>query len=383
MSSQEEKPFCSLCEHSYSSQAKLKRHIIEVHQHVKGFRCSFCPKEFIRKENLERHSLQIHSLEALKDDRLTNDIIIRRLTKGEVLSSHTMKKIVKKKFPQCYETLIGPNSVLEVLKVLQSRSLHISDVIDIEKMKGDMESASMDEEEESPKTKSEATEAQVPKQPTDSNSHSSDDSRGLEGKSFVPIAPPGTPEQRSEEYFGGYKAPLILNFQKSPPTEEVASATCNAPPPFPGELFRPSPPFVTTVEGTPIDFPFKPNPPNVQTDFFSQPTPPFLEPTQFQEPPVFSPSYASLTPVPGCLPPAVFYPPPYPAYPPMMSHGDFRRYPPPVPVPAYPVPPMIPYQRSRVPSVGYPPVYFQGGIRRPRHGSYYYGPYSGPSYYSQ
>lgn len=136
MSVLSDRPFCQTCRHIYSSMAKLRRHMKEVHQHVKEFRCLTCSKDFLRKENLERHNLQSHSIDALKEYHRINRKILKQLGK-KTLCDQIKRSIVKKKFPQCYELLTESAFTLELLKTLQERQLHITDVVDIEKAKED------------------------------------------------------------------------------------------------------------------------------------------------------------------------------------------------------------------------------------------------------
>lgn len=137
-SQNEDRPFCSRCGNFYSSLAKFKRHVKEVHEHVKDFRCHPCSKQFIRKENLEKHNLLVHSLSALKEYARSNERMLKKLQEADPRLP-LEKSLVKKKFPQCYELLTGSTVLLNLLKVLQEKGLHIQDVVDIDKMREDTE----------------------------------------------------------------------------------------------------------------------------------------------------------------------------------------------------------------------------------------------------
>jgi hypothetical protein len=98
---------------------------------------------------VERHNIQVHSLEALIEYKKANERILKKLEVSEKLECRPDKSIIKKKFPQCHEILEGPNSALDVLKVLQERGLHLFDIIDIEGMRSDADLFSEDELQES------------------------------------------------------------------------------------------------------------------------------------------------------------------------------------------------------------------------------------------
>ena len=50
------KPYrCTECNVAYGQKGNLNRHISSVHDKVKAFRCKMCPADFVRKEKLITH----------------------------------------------------------------------------------------------------------------------------------------------------------------------------------------------------------------------------------------------------------------------------------------------------------------------------------------
>ena len=46
---------CSMCDKKFSTKGSLTRHINDVHNERKEFRCPKCPLKFARQETLDRH----------------------------------------------------------------------------------------------------------------------------------------------------------------------------------------------------------------------------------------------------------------------------------------------------------------------------------------
>ncbi|CAB0038673.1 unnamed protein product [Trichogramma brassicae] len=51
---------CEICQKSFESQSKLKRHIMAVHDQSKPFQCEICHKSFGHKGNLNKHISLVH-----------------------------------------------------------------------------------------------------------------------------------------------------------------------------------------------------------------------------------------------------------------------------------------------------------------------------------
>ena len=55
------KPFkCSICNKKFGRKDVLKDHISAVHEGIKRHQCTICEKAFSRKDKLARHMLQVH-----------------------------------------------------------------------------------------------------------------------------------------------------------------------------------------------------------------------------------------------------------------------------------------------------------------------------------
>ena len=53
---------CETCGKNFTAKAKLKSHVLTVHEGVKPYKCDFenCEAAFTGKQNLEGHILTIH-----------------------------------------------------------------------------------------------------------------------------------------------------------------------------------------------------------------------------------------------------------------------------------------------------------------------------------
>ena len=49
------KQVCSICDKEFSNKDSLKRHINDVHEEKKKFKCPDCPLTFARSDNCNRH----------------------------------------------------------------------------------------------------------------------------------------------------------------------------------------------------------------------------------------------------------------------------------------------------------------------------------------
>ena len=58
---EKQKPFsCPNCDSIFTSNSKLKRHIMTVHEGIKPFKCEFCPLECGSNSDLKRHVARVH-----------------------------------------------------------------------------------------------------------------------------------------------------------------------------------------------------------------------------------------------------------------------------------------------------------------------------------
>ena len=53
---------CEICEKEFSTEQKLKRHFLGVHdQNVKVYSCNICTKSFSKAQTLKQHIHSVHS----------------------------------------------------------------------------------------------------------------------------------------------------------------------------------------------------------------------------------------------------------------------------------------------------------------------------------
>ena len=49
-------PICNLCNKIFKKSTILRRHVSQVHQGLKKYKCDFCEKPFQRKSELDKHT---------------------------------------------------------------------------------------------------------------------------------------------------------------------------------------------------------------------------------------------------------------------------------------------------------------------------------------
>lgn len=71
---EDKKPFkCELCDFQSSQKASLKKHVAAVHQKKKDFACDFCDYSCSRKGNLQRHVKLMHEKKKFGKETKKND----------------------------------------------------------------------------------------------------------------------------------------------------------------------------------------------------------------------------------------------------------------------------------------------------------------------
>ena len=62
-----EKIPCAMCDKTFTRRSDLKRHILNIHEGIKPFRCDLCPVSFSQITNLRDHYRKQHNQELHKD----------------------------------------------------------------------------------------------------------------------------------------------------------------------------------------------------------------------------------------------------------------------------------------------------------------------------